>query len=294
MAVVDMAGHRVHTGPARGVEENCVIATPGGVTIPLRYWRGEPGRGAVVYVHGLMSHSGWFSMTGDWLNERACTCAAPDRRGSGRSTAPRGHVKHYDELVEDIGAVIDWVRETHPGSNVHLAGQCFGALPVLCYAARHPKTLATLTLLSPGLKTTADLTLAQKLLVGLLSYATPTYPLPVPVKPEHFTCIPGALEDIRNDEDNLSHATVRLYMQTPLMRREIARSASRIVTPTFLALAGRDGVCDNEAALAFHERLPCPDKERRVYEDSLHSLEHDTKRRAFLEDWLAWIQAHED
>jgi alpha-beta hydrolase superfamily lysophospholipase len=44
----------------------------------------------VVLVHGLQSHADWFAEPGLQLARRGVAVYAPDRRGSGASTAPRG------------------------------------------------------------------------------------------------------------------------------------------------------------------------------------------------------------
>lgn len=78
-----------------------------------------------------------------------------------------------------------------------------------------------------------------------------------------------------------------------LAARPLRGSAPLIKTPVFAALAGRDCVCDNEAAMRFYERLGTPDRQIKPYSGFLHSLEYGPDRVRFLDDWLAWIQAHD-
>ena len=274
-------------------EREGVAQAPDGVQIPVRYWLGEHGRGAVVFVHGLMSHAGWFSPTGEWFLAKGLSAVALDRRGSGQSGARRGHMEDYNELVGEIGAALDMIHSLRPGAAIHLAGQCYGALPVLHYAVAHPDRLASLTLLSPGIRTHATLTPVQGAVAAVMNLLRPHHPIPVPLRCEDFTDVPDQLEFIRKDALKLEAATSRFYMQTLRMMWAIRGRAQKVTTPTFMALAGRDCVCDNDAARKFFDRLGTDDKRRGDYGESMHSLEYGPNRAQLLEDWLGWIEAHE-
>ena len=45
-------------------------------------------RGALIYLHGIQSHGGWYVETGAELARRGYAVYLPDRRGSGESLAP--------------------------------------------------------------------------------------------------------------------------------------------------------------------------------------------------------------
>ena len=54
-----------------------------GDLLPARRWlpRGRPRR-AVVALHGMVTHAGWFAQLGDLLVEQDIALVAPDRRGT--------------------------------------------------------------------------------------------------------------------------------------------------------------------------------------------------------------------
>ena len=86
---------------------------------------------------------------------------------------------------------------------------------------------------------------------------------------------------------------VNVGLCLPRMMWAIRGRAQKVTTPTFMALAGRDCVCDNDAARKFFDRLGTDDKRRGDYGESMHSLEYGPNRAQLLEDWLGWIEAHE-
>jgi len=103
-------GHPAAAGatlPDGGPESRFLTATDG-VRLHLLQWSGErPSPWAVVvYLHGIASHAGWFSETAAHLSDQGVTVYAPDRRGSGRSGGPRGHLDRYRRALDDAGQAV--------------------------------------------------------------------------------------------------------------------------------------------------------------------------------------------
>src|SRR6185369_1760770 len=65
-----------------------------GTRLHVLRWLPQTGqvRASVLYLHGIATHGAWFSETAELLIGEGIAVYAPDRRGSGRSDGPRGHV----------------------------------------------------------------------------------------------------------------------------------------------------------------------------------------------------------
>src|SRR4051794_4720466 len=74
-----------------------------------------PPRAALIALHGLGDHSGLYPMVGEALAPRGIAVSLPDLRGNGRSPGQRGHVDSWDELCEDLGALVRCTRTALPG-----------------------------------------------------------------------------------------------------------------------------------------------------------------------------------
>jgi len=92
-------------------------------------------RGNVVHLHGIQSHSGWYVETAAELARRGYAVYLTDRRGSGLSTAPRGDFAGSQQLVDDVGAIVDEAGE----QPTVLVGGCWGARPAVAYTAQSPR-----------------------------------------------------------------------------------------------------------------------------------------------------------
>jgi alpha-beta hydrolase superfamily lysophospholipase len=121
----------------RGAESRFVTASDGVRLHYLRWFGGRsPPRAVVIFLHGIASHGGWFGETAAELNDRGVAVYAPDRRGSGRSGGPRGHLARYGRALDDVDEVVRLVCSEHRGTPVFLAASSWAAKLAVVYAAR--------------------------------------------------------------------------------------------------------------------------------------------------------------
>ena len=80
--------------PAGGGAESAFLTAGDGVRLHYLRWRSRqsPPSAVVVFLHGIASHAGWFAETAADLNRQGVEVYGLDRRGSGRSGGPRGHL----------------------------------------------------------------------------------------------------------------------------------------------------------------------------------------------------------
>ncbi|MCX4882338.1 alpha/beta hydrolase [Streptomyces sp. NBC_00847] len=154
-----------------------------GTELALHHWAPRrPPTAAVFYVHGIQSHAGWLFETGPELAARGLAVFALDRRGSGTSGGPRGHLPSVAQILDDYANALAAVRAQVPDVPLTVVGQSFGgsilaalvteghaadARLVFCAPAlgqqrsRHGSGEALSALRSAGGLSTAPLTLAD-------------------------------------------------------------------------------------------------------------------------------------
>ena len=140
---------------------------------PTDMTRFSPGR-TVIYVHGAtypaetafdlpLGGMSWM----DFIASRGFDVYLLDVRGYGRSSRPAAMDKPAadsppiattDEAVEDVAAVVDFVRSRRSLRKVGLLGWSWGTAIMATYAARHPDAVERLALYAPvWLRTTPSL-----------------------------------------------------------------------------------------------------------------------------------------
>jgi len=264
-----------------------------GVQLHYLCWSGgrSPPWAVVIFLHGIASHAAWFGETAADLKDQGVAVYAPDRRGSGRSGGPRGHLARYGRALDDVEQVVRLVVSEHKGTPVFVAASSWAAKLAVVYAASRPAPLSGLLLLGPGLLSRVNLSPARqvKVLVGHL--VTPTARLPIPLTPELYTTTPRYLAFIRADRLRLLEATAQFFWETARLDHRRRRASARLDLPLLLLQGEDDAMIDVPGTRRWFSRLGVKDKTYRAYPGAGHTLDFEPDRTRYLADMLAWLSA---
>jgi alpha-beta hydrolase superfamily lysophospholipase len=289
------------TGPAADAERGTLdggdaasrrARASDGVELHYLRWSGGPSPpwAVLIFLHGIASHGGWFAETAADLEALGVAVYAPDRRGSGRSGGPRGHLDRYERALDDLDEVLALVTAEHPGTPVFLAASSWAAKLGVVYAGLRPGPLAGLLLLGPGLLPTVSLSRARQLAVVAGHLVAPTARLPIPLTPELYTTSPRYRDAIRADRLRLLTATTRFFWETlRLDRRRRHAAAAALGLPLLLLQGEHDAMMDVAGTRDWFSRLGAEDKTYRAYPGAGHTLDFEPDRRRYLADMVGWL-----
>jgi alpha-beta hydrolase superfamily lysophospholipase len=290
------------TGPTAGAEpgtlgggdaQSRLIRASDGVELHYLRWssRRSPPLAVVVFLHGIASHAGWFAETATDLDEQGVTVYAPDRRGSGRSGGPRGHLARYERALDDVDEVVRLVGSEHPATPLFLAASSWAAKLAVVYAADRPAPLSGLLLLGPGLLPRVNLSPGRWVRVLAGHLVTPTARLPIPLTPELYTANPPYLDFIRADPLRLLEATTQFFWETARLDRRRRRASARLDLPLLVLQGGDDAMMDVAGTRRWFSGLDGNDKTYRAYPGAGHTLDFEPDRTSYLADMLTWLSA---
>jgi len=272
------------------------LTFPAADGLPLRgrYWArgaGEP-RGLLVVAHGFGEHGGCYDEAARRLNAGAgVDVFAPDFRGHGRSPGRRGVVRHYDELVTDLAAALDYAGRRVPGKPRFLLGHSNGG-QVALRVALDPEagpTLAGLVLSNPVFR--LALRVPPRLIrVGrFLQRYAPGVTLKARVRPGSLTHDP--LKALERRADALGHGRINAPFFFGMVEggRHVADHIHEVRTPTLLLVGGADPVVDPATTRDAFDRLGSPDKTLKDYPDMLHEPLNELDRDLVYRDLIGWL-----
>ena len=244
---------------------------------------------AMVYLHGVESHAGWFKITSELLQEHGYDVFCLDRRGSGINRENRGfetgHVDSYETLFSDIQTFIKSLQPQY--KKIILVGLSWGGKLALSYVLTYPNDIDALVLITPGISAKVDVTFFEKLQILVGTFIYPTLKITSPIEDEMFTDSPIFLEIIRNDPLKIDVASARFYFQSVRLDRYVDRNIINNHLPTMLILAKHDPIIDNagvEQVVAKSSKAVTS----YIYEDQKHSVQFDAPER-LVEDIDAWL-----
>lgn len=261
-----------------------------GVPISYKRWDGKRDGGIIIYLHGIESHVGWFTGTGDLLSRKGFYVYAADRRGSGLNRADRGHMESYWTLVDDVKEIVTLARSEHPEEKIYLMGLCWGCKTAVTFAAYNHGLIDALILLSPAIKTKANLPLSRKFDVVLSSVFRPRKLFDVPLEDCMFTESEKYLDFIKNDRLKLTRVTAKFFYETGKMNFLLNRIAHKIEVPVLVLLAGKDAIVDNRGVKKWFAKIGAGDKTLKTYDGCSHSLEFEDSISDITDYIAAWTK----
>lgn len=262
---------------------------PDGQRLALRHFQPsfEP-IASVVLLHGIISHSGWYGASAEYLADRGFDVCALDRRGSGLNMQQRGDVDTWRTWVDDIVAVCEERRQHGP---VVLLGISWGGKIAPVVARERPDLLAGFGMLCPGIYAAQQPGIAKRSAMK----ATGTFGInerrvTIPLEdPALFTNSPKWQEFVRDDPLTLRKITLRFAREDHKLTCFSRQSPRFIRTPALMVLAGRDRMIKNQRTRRYLTELASQDKTLLEYPSAAHTLEFEPDPTVFFDDLADWV-----
>jgi alpha-beta hydrolase superfamily lysophospholipase len=269
-----------------------------GYSFAVRVWGAAPSAGSdgtqplarVFFLHGIISHGGWYESSCGQIARAGFEVHFLDRRGAGLNAAARGDVESFRVWVRDVADYMQTVSAD--GSPAILAGISWGGKLALAVAQHRPDLLRGLALICPGMFSKYGAGVLQRIAIGLGS-RTPASTLRVKIPlqdPRLFSDEPAWQDHILHDPLVLRRVTLRAARANLDLGRHIKHAAGSVTMPTLVMLAGRDQIIDNRRTRLFYEQIAHPTKQLVEYAEAAHTLEFGPAREASARDFADWCK----
>jgi alpha-beta hydrolase superfamily lysophospholipase len=211
-----------------------------GYTAHAEYWTAPAGSPAVLHIHGIQSHCGWYTDTCRAINAAGFAVLQVDRRGCGRNESARGHAESHQQLIDDGVTAAQVLLDRSGATRVHLVGVSWGGKLVAAMHALHPQRTASLTLIAPGLFPIIDVSNAEKFRIGWSMVAHPDKLYDIPLNDaELFTDNPERIDYIANDPLALHQATAGFLFGVAANGQSLPQAGRRSTGPCAPDARGR-------------------------------------------------------
>jgi alpha-beta hydrolase superfamily lysophospholipase len=257
-----------------------------------RVWRPESGRAdAVLYLHGIQSHGGWFEWSAALIAEAMkCAVILPDRRGSGLNQAARGDTPSAQRWLDDLDELANWAESEWRIKRLDVVAVSWGGKLAVAWAVRRRARVRRLLLVAPGFFPAVDVGLAGRLRIMWALLSDPRRRLPVPLDdPALFTDNPAGREFIRNDPLKLTQATARFLYASNWLDRHLRRiKPGNLQAHATLLLAGRDRIIRNRPTSAWLQRIASRPPAIQMLPEAAHTLELEPDPAALRRLVIEW------
>ncbi|MHB0958498.1 MAG: alpha/beta fold hydrolase [Pirellulaceae bacterium] len=254
-----------------------------------RIWDVDHPVGEVLFLHGIVSHGGWYLSSCQHLAAQGLRVHFLERRGSGLNERERGHVDRWSVWLNDVEDYVSQLPERTPRL---LLGISWGGILAAAFARRGSCRLDGLGLVCPGLFSTKKANFVQRTAVRLLHRAgvTRRY-VAIPLRdPALFASSNKGQTYVRNDPLNLWKMTISFAAANLDLTQYATERPEEIHLPTLLMLAGNDPIVDPLRTRRFVERISHADRKIIAYPQASHTLEFELDPTPYFHDLAHWCR----
>lgn len=246
----------------------------------VRRWLGDDvPRFVVVIAHGYGEHSGRYDHVAERLVAAGAAVYAPDHVGHGHSSGERALVTDADELVTDLGLVVEYADGKHPGLPLAMIGHSMGGIVATRFAQLHQDRLAALVLSGPVIGGNPEI----QALLGL-------DPMPhVPIDPSVLSRDPAVAADYADDPLVYHGPFRRETLEAMFAAVDAIVAAGPLQVPTLWIHGSDDALAPLEITREAIARIRPEHLEERIYPDARHEVLNETNRGEVIGDVLAFL-----
>ncbi|RME25575.1 MAG: alpha/beta hydrolase [Deltaproteobacteria bacterium] len=275
--------------PGSHVEHS--IRSADGTRLRLFQWTPpEPAGRDVLLVHGLAEHADRYHHVAAALNAAGHRATLVELRGHGRSEGRRGHVRRWQDYVDDVVAAARFVR-----GEMFIVAHSMGGLVVLDGLRGGPlrEHAVAVAVSNPLLGVAFDPPKVKEAAAGLLSRLLPWLSLSNELDVNLISRDKAVVAAYEADPLVFDTITPRWYTEMLGARKRVHAHAGRYDLPGLAMVGTGDGICDHRATVSLMERWGHPDHEVKRYEGLYHELFNEPEKERVLADLVAWLGARD-
>ena len=270
------------------------FTTQDGTTLYWKAWLPDGTPKAVIHlIHGYAEHIERYGNVVNELVPAGYAVFGNDHRGHGRSQGRRGHVKSFQDFIEDERQFYTQViRKELPDTPYFVLGHSMGSLIAMNYVEQNPDELKGLVLSGTGSQPGTDIPKILITLTKILSKILPAIHVKSPLPPEFISRDPDVVKAYVDDPLVYNVITPRLAHE---MNRYVvlgAEKAFMIKTPVLIQLGSQDTAFSGQKEL--YEKIGAKDKSFKLYDGLKHEVYNElpNDRAKVLSDLHTWLDRH--
>jgi acylglycerol lipase len=268
------------------MKEEKMVPSYDGTKLRFRKDIVEDPKALIVISHGLCEHLNRYDYFTEKLNESGYSVYRYDQRGHGKSEGKRVFFSHYNEMPDDLDAIVDIAKKESNGKKVFLFGHSMGGETVALYGTKNPGK--------------ADAIITSG---ALTRYNNPIMGDQFPIEAPADTYVPNSLgdgvcSDIKVIEAYVNDPLVEKQISTELINQIYAgvqwlkKHTGNFVGPVLILHGADDGLVSVKDSLDFFEGINSKDKSLRVYANLFHEILNEPCKDEIIADILLWLSKH--
>jgi alpha-beta hydrolase superfamily lysophospholipase len=281
-------------GDKRMKTQTGTLTAKDGTSIYWKAWLPDGSPKAVLHViHGYAEHIDRYGNVVDELVPAGYAVFGNDHRGHGKSQGRRGHVKNFQEFIDDEREFAhEVIKAQVPDAPYFVLGHSMGSLIAMNYVEQNTDGLKGLVLSGTGSLPSPDVPKILITVSKILSSILPSVHVKSPLPPEFISRDPEVVKAYVNDPLVYNVITPRLAHEMNRYQAIGAQNAHKILMPVLIQHGSLDTAFSGQKEL--FEKIGAKDKTFKLYEGLKHEVYNEliADRNKVLADLRTWLDSH--
>jgi alpha-beta hydrolase superfamily lysophospholipase len=265
------------------------IDSKDGTKLFIQYW--EPKItpiGVITIIHGLGEHIGRYNEWATRFTNKGYIVSGIDYRGHGKSEGIRGGGT-YNEILEDLSALIEFNKTNFKGLPVILYGHSLGGNFALNYYLNNPQQISAIVVTAPWLQLVHPPTAFKQFLVSIAKSAIKNLTVPNSLNPDDLTRIPEVNKAYATDPFVHNQIAVKLFTEIEAHGTKIINSRHKFNIPILLMHGDADNITSHKSTELFIQNTTVFTQVK-IWEGSYHEIHNDLDRDYVFNYTANWLE----
>jgi alpha-beta hydrolase superfamily lysophospholipase len=242
----------------------------------------------IALVHGMGEHSGRYRKLAEFFTSNNIAVITFDQRGHGKSEGKKGHITHFNQLLEGIEELVDRANLQFKFKPIFLYGHSMGGNVALNYALKKPSTIKGVIATGPWLRLAFEPPAFQLKLASVMRNLYPGFSQSSKLKVEHLSQDESVVAAYKKDKyvhDRISAAFFTNLYSSGLYALQ---HANELKVPALIMHGEEDKITSEPASAEFAQRSSLM-SEYKSWPGMYHEIHNEPENDSVYAYTLNWI-----
>lgn len=241
-------------------------------------------KGVIIFSHGFVEYSAHYSKLPMMFAKCGYNVMMYDVRGHGRTTAPLGDLKAFEDYADDLNRIVAWLQDQDSTLPIFTMGFSLGGMITALYGVMYPYGIQGQILMGPGI-------IPQPQFENLTEESISIHKF---LELMNTKGDGGIRQLVAMDSPYVLSKATRTFLEESLVKaqRFIWDNLTMYQHPILVLQGAKDPIIKASGTKSFYEALNVADKTYKEYPDFEHDMLRIKDAQSVVNDIASWCDDH--
>ena len=243
----------------------------------------------IALVHGMGEHSSRYRRLAEFFTSNNIAVITFDQRGHGRSEGKKGHITHFNQLLEGIEELVERANLRFKQKPIFLYGHSMGGNVALNYALKKPSALKGVIATGPWLRLAFEPPAIQLKLANIMRNLYPGFSQSSKLNVNHLSRDKAVVEAYQKDKYVHDRITASFFTNLYSSGMYALQHANELKIPALIMHGEEDKITSEPASAEFAKRANLM-SEYKSWPGMYHEIHNEPEKEEVFSYILNWIK----